>query len=512
MTRREHWLLIGLVALTVAIHVAGMARTPLPSQDGLKFIRIAREFGDQPWADVVRRADQHPLYPALIAGLHPIVSSAIGEGPASWRVAAQGVSTLAMTAIVVPFFAFARELVGRRAGVLATLTFIALPISGRIGHETLSDATALLCAVGSLAMGLRAMRTGEVGAAIGAGAIGGIGFLARPEVALVPGVMAVGMGIWRKGRSAALFRSVAVLAPLLVCVGSYAAIKGTISEKLSMRYATGLGQGTGLARSVPHWLPRGLDDPRWDFSPKEESDAPGRLGLMPAVVLVAEGVGEASGWVVVPLALVGAMRGRGSARARRMVEMLAIAFAAVLVRHAMSAGYVSDRHGALLVALATPLSAAGALRIAGRFRPEPSRRRRLVIASLAVLAAVGIGVQLKPGHPSRWGHQQAGRWLADHARPGDAVLDTRGWAAFVSGLTAYDPWHIRQALTDARLSYVVVGVDELSAPSRRAETLGALLRFAAEPVAAFPSREGDEEIGVRVYRFRRPDSWEGIVR
>ena len=69
--------------------------------------------------------------------------------------------------------------------------------------------------------------------------------------------------------------------------------------------------------------------------------------------------------------------------------------------------------------------------------------------------------QLRPSHPTRWGHWAAGHWLAEHARPGDVVLDTRGWARFVSGAPGYDYWHVRQALTDSHLSYVVVGHEEL---------------------------------------------------
>jgi hypothetical protein len=317
-----------------------------------------------------------------------------------------------------------------------------------------------------------------------------------------------------------LVLAASMVAPLLAFVGSYAAIKGTISEKLSVRYATGLGDGTGVSRAVPHWVPRGLDDPRWDFSAKEESDRPDRLGLASASLKVARGLGEATGWVLIPLACWGAW-GRGKARrsrwpARLMVACLGLAYAVVLIRHAMVAGYLSDRHCASIAVLLTPWAGVGLTGLArvsaDRLAMGPGRRRRLAISAVGLLAIGGVAAQLRPGHPSRWGHQAAGLWLADRAGLGDAVLDTRGWAAFVSGLRSYDPWHIRQALTDSRLAYVVVGDDELTAGSRRAETLGALLDYAAEPVAAFPSREGDSEIGVRVYRFRRPGSWEGIVR
>jgi hypothetical protein len=134
------------------------------------------------------------------------------------------------------------------------------------------------------------------------------------------------------------------------------------------------------------------------------------------------------------------------------------------------------------------------------------------LALFAAALATSLALQVKEPHPSRWGHWAAGRWLAGHARPGEAVLDTRGWAAFVSGLPGYDYWHVRQALTDARLAFVVVGDDELRAPSRRAATLRAVLAHAAEPASTFPETRGGRGAGVWVFRYKKPASWEGLRR
>ena len=82
---------------------------------------------------------------------------------------------------------------------------------------------------------------------------------------------------------------------------------------------------------------------------------------------------------------------------------------------------------------------------------------------MTAAVTTGIVFQLKPAHPSRWGHWAAGRWLAANAKPGEAVLDTRGWAAFVSGLPSYDYWHVRQALTDSQADLRRRRTDELKA-------------------------------------------------
>ena len=100
---------------------------------------------------------------------------------------------------------------------------------------------------------------------------------------------------------------------------------------------------------------------------------------------------------------------------------------------------------------------------------------------------------------------------AENVQPGEVILDTRGWARFVSNAAeGYDYWHVRQALSDHRLAFVVVGHDELEADSPRSRTLGALLAFAATPAQDFPVRIGKRDVGGRIYRFHQPASWEGF--
>ncbi len=107
-----------------------------------------------------------------------------------------------------------------------------------------------------------------------------------------------------------------------------------------------------------------------------------------------------------------------------------------------------------------------------KLRWSPRFARTAGAAAVLTLVVAGVRLQSKPIHPSRWGHWAAGRWLAAHADPEDAVLDTRGWAAFVSGQRSYDYWHVRQAFTDSQLRYVVVGTGELEAGSRRRHVEG----------------------------------------
>jgi 4-amino-4-deoxy-L-arabinose transferase-like glycosyltransferase len=538
MTGPERRSLLAIGVLAMALHGMGVARSILPAQDGLKFIRVARAFQTQPFADVVRGADQHPLYPLLVAAAEPVVRLGFGRGPEAWRLAAQGVSTVAAVALILPLYSLARELFGRRIARLSALGFVLLPTTMTVGHDTLSDSLALLAFVLALRCGLRALRSNDWTAAAACGVTAGVGYLARPEVLIAPAaVVATGMlGALPAGAIALRRvgpRLAAVSVAFLAIVGGYAIVKGEVSEKLALRYAATVGSRrptAGVARTSGQWLPPGLDDPRWDFSPKEEPATPERRSPAAVVRDLALQWVEGLGYIGAFFALWGFVRG-DRVRAivaesetegepdrdgvgRRLAAVYLILFTLVLARHEWKMGYLSGRHVLTLVIASLPWAAAGvficARGAAVALKWPPTRARWAGVALTAAAVAAGAAIQSKPAHPTRWGHREAGRWLAANANPGEAVLDTRGWAAFVSGLPAYDYWHVRQAFTDANLSYIVVGEDELRAPSRRAETLRALLAFAGEPAAAFPERRGAREPGVHVYLYHRPASWEGL--
>jgi hypothetical protein len=61
--------------------------------------------------------------------------------------------------------------------------------------------------------------------------------------------------------------------------------------------------------------------------------------------------------------------------------------------------------------------------------------QKMLIFSLLFLAAWGTLRTLRPLHPHRAGHKEAGLWLAAHAQPGDRLIDPYGWATFYAGRT-----------------------------------------------------------------------------
>lgn len=515
--------LILIAALAACLHVAGMARAPLPAQDGLKYLRFARQMQRSSVIDAIRGSDRHPLYPSAIALVQPLVHLAERSDSDSWRIAAQLVSAIASIALLWPLHRVARSLFDESVADLAALLWVLLPIPGELGHDSLSDPLALLAFAWALRFGETALRTERVAAFVACGVISGIGYLARPEVACVPLALLAAFGFralsdkLRAARPSSSARpavaSVAVFVPFLCFVGVYALAKGEVSEKLALRRSVALSSDHGVRRSAPQWLPKGLDNPKLDFSPKEESGRSARVGWVGAFGRLIWRWSEAMGWVLAPLALWGAIRVRPRAGPLLFAMFVAV-FGLILIRHQVAFGYLSARHALSLALVCVPWSAAAIVAIsrglASRMSRDPRRvliRRRL---ALAAIIAVGVVAQSRPGHPSRWGHGEAGRWLARNQRASEAALDTRGWASFVSGGRSYDYWHVRQALSDASLAYIVVESAELDAPTARAKTLRAVLAYACRPAASFPLREGGTDSGVRIYRFDRPESWEGL--
>ena len=527
-----------IVALATALHAFGIARAILPAQDGLKYIKVAKAFQTQPWSDVVRASDQHPLYPALIALLEPLVQSLQGPGPAAWQLAAQLVSAVASVLMLFPLHAIASRLFHRRIADLATLGFVLLPFPMAVGHDTLSDSTALLGFAIALRFGIDALREARWSSGLACGLAAGLGFLSRPEVLIVPfAVLLVGVSrslrfSWPDTREPLLKLSALAISCLAI-VGAYALVKGEVSERLAIRESARLGlrNAPKALESDGHWLPPGLDRPTWDFSPKEEPAAVVKRRLREVGSDLLHQWSDGLGTILALFGVWGLIRDRyirkfiasegevdpsdPSNLGRWAIFAYLVLFSAVLIRHEAKMGYLSSRHVLTLVIITLPWSAAGVYVCGVRLARKLVLSRRVTsrLGALALFLAVSTGVtlQAKASHPSRWGHRAAGLWLAEHAQRGEAVLDTRGWAAFVSRLPAYDYWHVRQALTDHRLTYVVVGQDELDADSPRGKTLRAWLGYAATPLIAFPEREGGRDPGVWIYRYTRPESWEGLT-
>jgi hypothetical protein len=534
MARRRS--LLAILLLAASLHVWFISRTLVPAQDGLKFIRFARQFQRDPWCDVIRGADVHPLYPALVAAAEPVVARFVDREPDGWRIAAQLVASLASVGLLFPVYFLTQSLFDRRIAFLAAGLLALLPRAAELGHDTLADSLGLFLTFLALWLGARVLKTNDRLTALAAGLAAGLGYLTRFEVILVP--VAIGL-TWlighgrRPGRSR--LERIAAVSVLLGSAGlvviSYAAAKGEVSEKIALRVGAWLGPQTIMNRPVPQQVPRGLEDPRWDFSPKEESDQIPIRGWRSSLGRIVGKWWEELSWGFAVMTVWGLARRRfirsllpdrepddDSGVEGRLLLVFAGVYGLALLRHSAMLGYLSSRHVMALVVASIPWAAAGTYvccrGIAVKTHLSPPWIQRTRIAAIGMAITASLLTQANPSHIShlsRWGHWAAGRWLEGHARPDELILDTRGWARFISGKPGYDYWHVRQALTDSHLSYILVGLDELGAVSPRAETLKALLAYAATPLLDFPASPDERNPAVRLYRFHRPGSWEGLA-
>ena len=158
----------------------------------------------------------------------------------------------------------------------------------------------------------------------------------------------------------------------LVLVGGYALVKGQVSEKLALRHGAALGAQPMTIRAVPQLLPRGLDDPRLDFSPKEETDRTPIRNPLKALRWIASEWWDELCWGFAVMSLWGLVRqrfilglcGDRDRTDRGQTERLVLAvfvgvFLLALLRHTAALGYLSGRHTLPLVLISVPWAAAG---------------------------------------------------------------------------------------------------------------------------------------------------------
>ena len=159
----------------------------------------------------------------------------------------------------------------------------------------------------------------------------------------------------------------------LLLVGGYALVKGQVSEKLALRHGAAIGSQQIMIRAVPQLLPRGLDDKRLDFSPKEDTDRTPIRNPLKALQWMASEWWDELCWGFAVMTLWGLVRQRfilglcrdrepetiRAGRSARVLGVFAAVFLLVLLRHTAALGYLSGRHMIPLVAISVPWAAAG---------------------------------------------------------------------------------------------------------------------------------------------------------
>lgn len=137
-----------------------------------------------------------------------------------------------------------------------------------------------------------------------------------------------------------------------------------------------------------------------------------------------------------------------------------ILYTLVLLRLAMVAGYMSERHSLLFVLCGAPWAVAGMRELPvrlGRLWPRFSawsQRPSVQFLFMLALCVYGVPNSLRPLHPTRLGFRAAGLWIAAHANPSEDVLDPYVWTRYYAGRELSTM--VRPVAAADRFTYVVL--------------------------------------------------------
>lgn len=489
--RTDFFFLIALLAIAGGMRVWHLTHTEVTARDSIGFIRIAWRMGTEPLLKVVKESHQHPGFPAAILataklmGCDPAAANPFDPDPATpkkFQRAAQILSSLFSTLLVVPMFLLGRILIGSLGSFWACLLFQSLPASGRLFADGLSEGlflfvatTALLCAWMSLGE-IQTQKSRSLSWAILTGLFSGAAYLIRPEGLFIGGWAFLGLGLlaWRQmnERKPRLIQMGAVAASLLLIGGPFVATIGHITTKPTAKQILE-GEDTPL--------PGTEIKPPVTQKPFSSSTAPFAMDLPLAVWW--EG-GAASTihrlfwgahallytwtrgmfWVFGLPIFWTIWRNRRSLWTLRMLPVwgFVLTMAAALFKVASQMGYLSDRHMVLLLLLGCYPGIWGIFDLLNPvgdwLRKYGWPRFAKVFPSLAVagLIATPLARTLEPLHSNRTGFREAGEWILQNSRPGDPVIDGFCWTHYYAGrvFTEIGPKGI--PISDPPVQYIIV--------------------------------------------------------
>ena len=452
----ERFALLGLLLLAVAVHGWLLTHTYVTARDSIRFARTAiqmeRSAGtpanpgeiDDSLTGVLQRAEDPPGYPMAVLVTSWFVRSVYhppGPTPLADQMlfSAQLAAAIAGVLLIFPMYWLGRQLFGQFAGFAAAAMFQVLPVPAHITSDGLSDGLYLFFLACSLAFGTRAIGRPTIGKFLQCGFATGLCFLVRPEGALGGlscGFVGIGMvllGRWPWRAAMGWFTALTVGAVLMAA--PYMVLIGGISNKPSVRE-----------------MMSPILNPRQQMMQGAQGAVPVANAPLIAAVFVPNVDGNKFLWV--PQAVVkeagkgfhysvAVLGFIGLFTARRMIRddariWVIVAFQflslALVVTLGYKQSYISERH-TLPIVMVGSILAGGSLLPFSRWLCG-SRESSVVGVAVAILVVVmmsAIPATLKPLHAQRVGHVLAGRYLAEHAKPEDTIVDPYEWALYYSG-------------------------------------------------------------------------------
>jgi len=489
VTPRERAGLAALAALAVAVRFAIWQRSAAMMNDGPAFIALAQDAAAGRLGELLAHP-YHPLYPLAVALVRPLF--------ASWEGAAAAVSVAAGAVAVACLYAFLRSAFGPGVAAIGALLLAVHPYAAPYSADVQSEGLYMACFLAAVAATWRALLAPRLPAALLAGALAGLAYLARPEgigVALVG--MAVAAGLLARGlrparAMAALGAGLALGAAVFVVPYTAAVARETGEVRLTRKKSVlaiatleagrrahpGSAAGEGVEAD---WGERVADRLRpVGLAAGELAGAAKRAFRLDHFLVAGLGAWAAGG----PLGLRGAFLGA-----------LALLYGFVLIGLHASVGYVSMRHALppllpLLgyVALGLPTVGRAVLWAPAALlrRGAPSPHLALAVG-LALLATASTVMALRPQRAERAAARAAAEWLAAQDLPVERVAAAKEREAYYAGAshaTLPDPrgargkdWiallaeqDVRYAIVDERPSKRYPGLDT-RAPDPRLRVL-----------------------------------------
>jgi hypothetical protein len=507
MTSTQHAARMGLLMVAAAALLGWELRHSEASfADGLRYIRRAEKISSDGWHVGFSQGIDHPLHPLAIAAAHGVLG---GSSPVSWQRAALALCVLCAVVMVIPTYLLSLELFGEKTAWLACVLTISNPVIGYVIVNVLSESTFLLWWSFGLWAAVRFLRQGECLWLLPAILLGALAYLTRPEGMLLPAALTATlliMPLCRATRSDWLLRwrfIALAIAGLVLLTGPYIALKGGLGTKPGVARVLGLAaqaQPLALEREKP--LPLG----QTTFDTYRIATVRMFKAFRAAV----------TPWLF-PFAVLGlvlaAARGKG-ARAATFLAVVLAASAFALVRLHATAGYCTIRHGLIPGLILTQSAAYGLtwliakLSMAGQsFRPAGIglHRGSSGLTLLLALATVIINKQsLGPWNSGPFSvYKQTGRWLAQHTRNDEQVLDLTDWSLFFSRRPGYLFASVYEAPSDPRTRWIVARKPHLDGHCHYTEIIRELIG-GRQPVALLPPEAGAGQVQIRIYDRQVP--------
>ena len=455
ITRTDWLLLAALVALVLPIRLWLLYNTEVISRDGIGYIRYALQFERMPWQEVWQKNHQHPVFPLCVYGMSvPIRAIDGGTTTDNMALSAQLVNLIASFVLLVPMYLLGRQFFDRTVSFGATLLYQYLPISAQHLSDGISEPVYLVFLVSALLFMARAFHERRLLDCSMCGAFTGLAYLTRPEGGLVLGAFCVSLlacqcfrAFRRPWKEVATCGGAMVLTAILV--GSvYVITTGHLSNKPTVSAALGDGAITQGANADPA---SGVSGFLFAYTFQRSNQWTHILqGVRGLAMEICQGLHYVA---AVPMLLgmwwtIGSLRKQAAFWA---VGAYAAIHVCILMRLAMLACYISDRHVMILVLLASFFVLAGLREVPQRVlgwisatpgRPEGNCRVTTVCFGILLVALVGtcLPKSLQRIHGNRVANREAGLWLVQKKRvqPEDHIIDDHAWSHYYSGLMFWE--------------------------------------------------------------------------